>query len=132
MRRRQLLGFCATVESPKFTMPDLPDEPSAALPDELPDGVLEQLLGLVDRLRGESRGFLDAPGDQQLWYNRGYANGIVLALQRLGQAQRLGGRAPDDPGQLGGHLAMPWGKAYRHGEEKGSRETFEITGSQSP
>jgi hypothetical protein len=115
-------------------MPDLPDEPPAALPEELPDDLpvhlLTQLVDLIDRLRSESQGFLDAPGDQQLWYNRGYANGMLLALRRLGQAKSLGDRAPDDPEQLGGHLAMPWGRAYRHGEDKGSQETFEITGSQ--
>lgn len=97
---------------------------------ELPDELLNQLLDLIDRLRGEAMGFLDEPGDQQTWYNRGYANGMVTTLGRLGQAGRLGGREPDDPDQLAGHLAMPWGKAYRHGETVGSKETEEITGNQ--
>ena len=99
---------------------------------ELPEALLHQLLDLIDQLRNDTRGFLDEPGDQQLWYNRGYANGMLLALQRLDQRQRLGGRVPDDPGQLGSHLAMPWGKAYQHGERMGVRETHEITGSQVP
>jgi len=31
-----------------------------------------------------------------------------------------------------GQTATPWGKAYRHGEQMGSRETYEITGTQAP
>lgn len=96
---------------------------------EFPEGLLNQLLDLIDRLRRETEGFLGEPGDQQLWYNRGYANGMVLALLRLGQARTLGGRPADDPGQLAAQLATPWGKAYRHGESVGSRETHEITGT---
>jgi hypothetical protein len=96
---------------------------------ELPDELLRQLLDLIDQLRQDSGEFLDEPGDQQLWYNRGYANGVVLALLGLRPRQALGGRAPDDPDRLGGHLATPWGRAYRHGETTGSRETHEITGT---
>lgn len=97
---------------------------------EPPDELLNQLLDLIDHLRRESEDFLGAPGDQQVWYDRGYANGMVTTLGRLAQAAKLGGRAPDDPGQLAAHLALPWGKAYRHGETMGSRETEEITGKQ--
>lgn len=96
---------------------------------KVPDELLRQLVDLIDRLRTEAGGFLDRPDDQQTWYNRDYANGMLLALCRLVPAERLGGRVPDDPGVLAGHLAMPWGKAYRHGEEMGSRETQDITGS---
>lgn len=99
---------------------------------ELPDELLSQLVDLIDRLRLETRDFLDQPGDQQTWYNRGYANGMVLALQRLAGADRLDGRLPDDPDQLASHLALPWGRAYRHGEDRGGRETHEITGTLSP
>ncbi|MCB1723091.1 MAG: hypothetical protein H6959_01335 [Chromatiaceae bacterium] len=96
-----------------------------------PDDLLDQLLDLVDRLRRESADYLANPGDQQLWYNRGYANGMVLALRHLQQHDRLGDRLPDEPGAVDGHVSMPWGKAYRHGETVGRRETFEITGSKS-
>jgi hypothetical protein len=95
---------------------------------DLPQALLDQLLALVDRLRDESAGYLEEPGDQQLWYNRGYANGMVLALRSLGQDAALGDRLPDDPDQLGPHGPMAWGRAYRHGEETGRRETHEITG----
>ena len=96
---------------------------------ELSDELLGQLLALIDRLRDETAGFLDEPGDQQVWYNRGYANGMVAALARLGAEASLGPRLPDDPAELAAHQTMPWGKAYRHGEQMGSQETFEITGT---
>jgi hypothetical protein len=95
---------------------------------DLPAELLDQLLALVDRLREESAGYLEEPGDQQLWYNRGYANGMVLALLALGQDAALGARLPDDPAQIQPHGPMPWGRAYRHGEDTGRRETHEITG----
>ena len=96
---------------------------------ELPDELISQLLDLIDRLRDETADFLDDPGDQQQWYDRGYANGMLIALQRLGQAARLGDRMPDDEADLQGHIAMPWGKAYRHGESRGGAETYEISGN---
>ena len=98
---------------------------------ELPDELLNQLLELIDRLRMETKYFFDQPGDQQAWYTRGYANGMVLALRRLGQSERVGQREPDNMDELSGQLAMPWGKAYRHGETVGSTETQEIIGNQS-
>jgi len=97
---------------------------------ELSEELLEQLLNLVDRLRAETTGFLEEPGDQQVWYNRGYANGMVLALRRLDCAAQLGDRRPDDVDRLSVQMAMPWGKAYRHGETVGSQEIEEITGIQ--
>lgn len=95
---------------------------------DLPEGLLDQLLALIDRLREESADYLAEPGDQQRWYNRGYANGMVLALRALGQDAALAGRLPDDTAQIGPHGPMAWGRAYRHGEEVGRRETHEITG----
>ena len=95
---------------------------------DLPEELLDQLIALVDRLREESADYLDTPGDQQRWYNRGYANGMVLALCALGQDAVLGHRLPDDAAQLEPHGPMAWGRAYRHGEEVGRRETHEITG----
>ena len=99
---------------------------------ELPDALLSQLLDLVDSLRIETGDFAEQAGDQQRWYNRGYANGMVLALRQLGQARRLGDRLPDDAELLQRHDSMPWGKAYRHGQSTGSRETYEITGNHPP
>jgi len=95
---------------------------------DLPPGLLPQLLSLIDRLRDETVTFLDQPGDQQLWYNRGYANGMVAALGELGQGAALGDRRPDPAAELEGHRPMAWGRAYCHGEETGYRETYEIAG----
>ena len=97
-------------------------------PDALSDDVLVQLLDLIDRLREQTAGFLENPADQQLWYDRGYANGMVLALQRMGQQARLDERRPDDRSAFSAQLPLAWGKAYLHGEQRGSDETHEITG----
>ena len=98
---------------------------------ELSSELVRQLISLIDELRGSTAGFLDHADDQQMWYDRGYANGIVLALQALGQTEYLEDRLPDNIAELDVHLPMTWGKAYRHGETMGSRETYEITGTQS-
>jgi hypothetical protein len=93
----------------------------------LPGDLVDQLLALVERLREETADCFEHPGEQQPWYDRGYANGIVQALQTLGEP-RARGLAPDDPVLVEGSLGLPWGKAYRHGEEVGHRETYEIAG----
>lgn len=89
--------------------------------------VLDRLLDLVDRLYLESAGFLDKVEDQQLWYNRGYANGIIQQLNTMGYRDIVDDQIIADPVDiLQGHEWMPWGKAYRHGVEVGSRETTEV------
>ncbi|MCB1802809.1 MAG: hypothetical protein KDI82_14050 [Gammaproteobacteria bacterium] len=98
----------------------------------LSDDLLSQLLDLIDSLRGESAEFLANPGDQQLWYNRGYANGMLTALYSLGAGEKLGQRKPDPAAEIDAHAVMAWGRAYRHGESVGSRETFEIIGNPAP
>jgi hypothetical protein len=89
--------------------------------------ILRQLLDLLVRLYDETDGFADNPGDAQLWYNRGYANGMVRALTELGQREAVEQRiSPDAEDVIAGHEVMPWGKAYRHGADTGFRETFEV------
>ena len=89
--------------------------------------ILNQLLDLVVRLYDETAGFADNPGDAQLWYNRGYANGMVKALGELGQGAQVAARVTADAADvIAGHEVMAWGKAYQHGLETGYRETFEI------
>lgn len=93
------------------------------------DALLERLLELVHRLYSETEGFLEDTADQQRWYNRGYANGMVKALRELGFSERLAGVFEADPDDvIGGQEALPWGRAYRHGVEVGSRETHEVLG----
>ena len=96
--------------------------------NELPEELLRQLVDLIDQLRLESSGLVQEPGDLQGWYNRGYANGMVRALEALGQADILGERVCDSDELMRAQVSMPWGKAYRHGEEVGRRETYQIIG----
>lgn len=103
-------------------------EPGAAPSAEL----LEQLIELIDRLRDEASGFLDAPAYQQAWYNRGYANGMLRVLAERGCTAALGGRRPDPQEALEAHRFMPWGRAFTHGETMGRRETDEIIESEEP
>jgi len=95
----------------------------------LPESLLDQLCELAQRLRSESEDFLEQHQDAQLWYNRGYANGMLLGLAELLGEQLPCGLQADDPTLLQGHEVMAWGKAYRHGESMGRKETFEIAGS---
>lgn len=89
--------------------------------------IVQQLIGLTVRLYEESHGFLDSPDDQQLWYNRGYANGIVKALDGAGYDCRLRELVDPDPeDMIEGQEIMPWGRAYAHGLEVGERECKEV------
>jgi len=91
------------------------------------DTILPQLLELICDLYDDSQGFLDRTDDAQLWYNRGYANGVIHALQRLGYARHVAAALElDAPDPIAGHEVLPWGKAYRHGWEMGRKETYEV------
>ena len=91
------------------------------------DILLERLLQLVERLQSENAEFIDRPEQEQLWYNRGYANGMLTALHELGYGGRLTGRAQADRADiLEGCEALAWGRAYHHGEEMGNREMREV------
>lgn len=90
------------------------------------DEVVAHLLDLAKRLRAESAGFLDDPGDGQQWYNRGYGGGILQALRESGHAERLDADCADDPeSELASHRVMAWGQAYEHGRDKGRSDTLE-------
>ncbi|MGA7978733.1 MAG: hypothetical protein WCA32_00730 [Chromatiaceae bacterium] len=89
--------------------------------------VLPQLLELICDLYEESQEFLEQTGDAQLWYNRGYANGMIDALSELGYKEHVVAVVDPDEGEVAaGHELLPWGKAYRHGWEKGRQETHEV------
>ncbi|MBU1192574.1 MAG: hypothetical protein KKA36_06595 [Gammaproteobacteria bacterium] len=88
---------------------------------------LERLLALIERLQAETEGFFEQPEQEQLWYNRGYANGMIGAMDALGYAALLSGRAQADaPDLLAGCELLSWGRAYLHGQEVGERETYEV------
>jgi hypothetical protein len=92
-----------------------------------PPPVLSQLLELIIDLYEESESFLEETGDGQLWYNRGYANGVIDGLTQLGYAPQVHTVVSPDPDDvISGHELLPWGKAYAHGLEKGRQETFEV------
>jgi hypothetical protein len=89
--------------------------------------VLPQLLELICDLYDDSRDFLDRTDDPQLWYNRGYANGMIHALDLLGYARHVAGALePDAQDRIDVNEALSWGKAYHHGWAMGQKETFEV------
>lgn len=89
--------------------------------------VLPQLLELICDLYEGSERFLDRTDEPQLWYNRGYANGMIDALGQLGYARHIGGSLdPDAQDPPFGQEILPWGKAYRHGWGKGRQETIDV------
>jgi hypothetical protein len=91
--------------------------------------LFERLLPVVIDLYSETAELSQGDGDLQLWYNRGYADGMVKAMRRLGYAARLDGVAI--PAPLASEEAeafLAWGKAYRHGLEMGEKETLEAFG----
>lgn len=94
------------------------------------DALLSKLFSLIRRIYADTQDMLDNPADQQLWYDRGYANGMVRALRELGYGELLEGQLrPDPPDLIAGQEPLIWGKAYVHGQEVGARETFEVLGA---
>lgn len=98
-----------------------------------PDSVLSTLIVLIRRLHAESEGLLERQDDAQLWYNRGYADGILVAIRELGYGDSLPsdlaeGPDPDLEQAIRAQALMPWGKAHAHGVEMGHIETFEVLG----
>ena len=89
--------------------------------------LLKRLADIVVRLYGETPDFVDHPEDAQAWYNRGYANGVIAALDRHGCVAVLEGRVnPDPPDVAEPYRVFDWGKAYVHGVEKGFSEAQDV------
>jgi hypothetical protein len=88
---------------------------------------LTKLVNLIRRLHGETQDFVDNPQDEQAWYNRGYANGMVYALDELGFASDLDSSiVRDPPDVITGFETFSWGRAYQHGFEMGAAETRQV------
>jgi hypothetical protein len=89
--------------------------------------LFERLLPVVIELYSETTELSQGDGDLQLWYNRGYADGMAHAMRQLEfslaleQANLPAPLAIDDA-----QAFLPWGKAYRHGFEMGEGETREV------
>ncbi len=95
--------------------------------NENPQVTLDRLLAIVERLYIETAGFQDNGDNQQHWYNRGYANGIVSQLSELGfRAEVEATLIADADNIIEGQEFWAWGKAYLHGVEVGRKETVEV------
>ncbi len=91
--------------------------------------VLQRLLSIVDHLYQETAGFLEHGDNQQHWYNRGYANGIIRQLTQSGYWTYVEDNIiPDAENIIAGHEFWAWGKAYQHGIEMGMKETRDVIG----
>lgn len=91
--------------------------------------VLNKLVQIVESLYRETAGFLDNGDNQQHWYNRGYANGIIRQLTDYGYRDYVEANTiPDAEDVIAGHEFWAWGKAYQHGMEMGMKETTDVIG----
>ena len=88
--------------------------------------VIDKLVGLVEQLYGETEGYIDDPADAQLWYNRGYANGVVAYLRSRDALISFPGLSLDEAEIYKDDHVMEWFKAYHHGFEMGERESAEV------
>lgn len=88
--------------------------------------VIDQLAALVEQLYVESENYSENPSDVQLWYNRGYANGIVSFLNARGHTEKINHLKLDAEDLYYGQQVMEWHKAYHHGFEMGLRESGEV------
>ena len=93
--------------------------------------VIDTLVGLVERLYQESEGYAQNPADAQLWYNRGYANGMVAFLNARGHADKINHLQLDAEDLYTGEQIMEWHKAYHHGFEMGLGESEAINKEQN-
>lgn len=94
------------------------------------ENTIQRLLQLLQHLYSETGGLVESESDLQLWYNRGYANGMIQAFAELGYAQQvLDTLESDAVDRIAGQEFLPWGKAYRHGFEMGEKETKEVLDS---
>ncbi|MEW8334191.1 MAG: hypothetical protein AB2602_12985 [Candidatus Thiodiazotropha sp.] len=90
------------------------------------EDIFQRLLPLVRELHAETATPVAQESELQLWYNRGYADGMIEAMRSLGFSQRLDAAGLAVDGSLiSGQEFLPWGKAYLHGFEMGERETAE-------
>ncbi|MET0067786.1 MAG: hypothetical protein ABW076_15685 [Candidatus Thiodiazotropha sp.] len=97
------------------------------------DQVLKRLLPLLRDLYAETAGLSADEAELQAWYNRGYADGMLSAMRRLGHEQALQDALQPFPQPVSQESPfLPWGKAYRHGYETGEQETSEVLPPRQP
>ena len=88
--------------------------------------VIEKLIELLEQLYQETEGYEQNPSDVQLWYNRGYANGVATLLCAQGYVDKMNHLNLDAEDLYRGEQVMEWHKAYHHGFEMGTREAEEV------
>ena len=88
--------------------------------------IIEKLTELIERLYQETDTYEQNPSDAQLWYNRGYANGVATFLKTQGYDENMKHLNLDAEDLYHGEQVMEWHKAYHHGFEMGARETKEV------
>ncbi len=88
--------------------------------------VVTTLAEVIERLYQETDGYADNPSEAQLWYNRGYANGMVACFRARGHEAQLPELKLDAPDVHDMERVMEWHKAYHHGFEMGQNETTEV------
>lgn len=87
----------------------------------------KKLAEIVTRLYQETDGYQQNPSEVQLWYNRGYANGVIAVLRAQTALQMLASTISlDDEDIHCDDRLMEWEKAYHHGFEMGEREAREV------
>ena len=89
--------------------------------------ISDKLVGIIIRLYNETETYREDQSDAQLWYNRGYANGVVAVLKEkdmLGDLESI--LTLDDAEIHKGECFMEWEKAYHHGYEMGGNEAKEV------
>jgi hypothetical protein len=89
--------------------------------------IFQRLLPVAVGLYEETAELAQGDGDLQLWYNRGYADGMAQTMRQAGFSRELQAAGLPDCLSIGqGEKFLPWGKAYGHGLEMGEGETREV------
>lgn len=88
--------------------------------------VVNTLAEVIERLYRETDGYAENPSEAQLWYNRGYANGMVACFRARGHETELPALQYDAADVHDRERVMEWHKAYHHGFEMGQKETAEV------
>ncbi|WP_316367989.1 hypothetical protein [Candidatus Thiodiazotropha sp. CDECU1] len=91
------------------------------------EDIFQRLLQVIQDLYAETASLTENDSELQLWYNRGYADGMVEAMRAAGFGPQLAAAGvATDKSLISGQEFLPWGKAYRHGFEMGEKETGEV------
>ncbi|MEJ2610937.1 MAG: hypothetical protein P8179_12850 [Candidatus Thiodiazotropha sp.] len=95
--------------------------------NQITENVLPKLLQTARNLYEETAALDETDSELQLWYNRGYADGMVSSMKRLGYDKEVSEVIdPQMESPVGENRFLPWGKAYQHGFEMGEKESSEV------